>query len=65
MSGIKLSGISMIETVKASGAERGIVEKILGYQAKYDNAALKMASSLIYLETLPGLLVEKTAGEVL
>ena len=26
----------MIETVKASGAERGIVEKILGYQAKYD-----------------------------
>ena len=56
LSGIKLSGISMIETVKASGAERGIVEKILGYQAKYDNAALKMASSRIYLETLPGLL---------
>ncbi len=51
LSGIKLSGISMIETVKASGAERGIVEKILGYQAKYDNAALKMASSRIYLET--------------
>lgn len=56
LSGIKLSGISMIETIKASGAERGIIEKILGYQAKYDNAALKMTSSRIYLETLPGLL---------
>lgn len=65
LSGIKLSGISMIETVKASGAERGIVEKILGCQAKYDNAALKMTSGRIYLEILPALLAGICNGLIL
>lgn len=65
LSGIKLSGISMIETVKASGAERGIAEKILGYQAKYDNSALKLTGSRIYLGVLPRLLEGVCSGVIL
>ena len=37
LSGMMISGISMIETVKASGAEAGMLEKIMGYQTKYAN----------------------------
>lgn len=56
MSGMMLSGISMAETVKSSGAERGVVEKILGYQAKYNNAILVLTKNQLYLGMLPGLL---------
>jgi NHLM bacteriocin system ABC transporter peptidase/ATP-binding protein len=56
VSGMMLSGISMIETVKSSGAERGMVEKILGYQTKYDNLALKLRKNRIYLGSLPSFL---------
>lgn len=65
LSGMKLSGISMIETIKASGAERGIVEKILGYQAKYDNAALELTKNRLYLGILPDLLSGVSNGLIL
>lgn len=55
MSGMMLSGISMIETVKSSGAESGIVEKILGYQTKYNNSFLTLTKNKVYLGVLPGL----------
>jgi NHLM bacteriocin system ABC transporter peptidase/ATP-binding protein len=56
VSGMMLSGISMIETVKSSGAESGMVEKILGYQTKYDNLSLKLRKNRIYLGSLPSFL---------
>ncbi|MBE5870500.1 MAG: NHLP family bacteriocin export ABC transporter peptidase/permease/ATPase subunit [Lachnospiraceae bacterium] len=56
MSGMMLSGISMVETVKSSGAEGELVGKILGYQAKYDNAVLALKKNRLYLGALPLLL---------
>lgn len=55
MSGMMLSGISMVETVKASGAETGIVEKILGYQTKYNNSSLVLTKNKLRLHILPQL----------
>jgi NHLM bacteriocin system ABC transporter peptidase/ATP-binding protein len=42
LSGIMISAVSMIETIKASGSETGFFEKISGYQTKYNNAMLDL-----------------------
>ncbi len=55
LSGTLLSGISMMEAVKASGAESGMVSKLLGYQAKYDNAKQTLTKNKVYLGSLPPL----------
>lgn len=65
LSGVKLSGISMIETIKASGAEQGLLERILGYQTRYDNARLELEKSRIRLEILPGLMAGFSNGIIL
>lgn len=56
LAGMMISGISMIETVKASGAEQGMLEKIMGYQTKYNNSLLKTEKRGVILRMLPGLL---------
>ena len=65
LSGVKLSGISMIETIKASGAEQGLLERILGYQTRYDNARLELERSRIRLGILPGLMAGLSNGIIL
>lgn len=65
LSGVKLSGISMIETIKASGAEQGLLERILGYQTRYDNARLELEKSRIRLGILPGLMAGFSNGIIL
>lgn len=65
LSGVKLSGISMIETIKASGAEQGLLERILGYQTRYDNARLELEKSRIRLGILPGLMSGLSNGIIL
>ena len=65
LSGMKLSGISMIETIKASGAEQGLLERILGYQTRYDNARLELEKSRIRLGILPGLMAGLSNGIIL
>lgn len=65
LSGVKLSGISMIETIKASDAEQGLLERILGYQTRYDNARLELEKSRIRLGILPGLMAGLSNGIIL
>lgn len=65
LSGVKLSGISMIETIKANGAEQGLLERILGYQTRYDNARLELEKSRIRLGILPGLMAGLSNGIIL
>ena len=65
LSGVKLSGISMIETIKASGAEQGLLERILGYQTRYDNVRLELEKSRIRLGILPGLMAGLSNGIIL
>lgn len=65
LSGVKLSGIFMIETIKASGAEQGLLERILGYQTRYDNARLELEKSRIRLGILPGLMAGLSNGIIL
>ena len=65
LSGVKLSGISMIETIKGSGAEQGLLERILGYQTRYDNARLELEKSRIRLGILPGLMAGLSNGIIL
>lgn len=56
LSGMTSSCISMIETIKSSGAEYGFFEKIAGYQAKYNNSLLKVRSMNVYLGAIPSIL---------
>ena len=65
LSGVKLSGIFMIETIKASGAEQWLLERILGYQTRYDNARLELEKSRIRLGILPGLMAGLSNGIIL
>lgn len=55
LSGVMVSGISMIETIKASGAEFGFFEKLAGYQAKYNNSMLTISRRGLYAQVFPQL----------
>ncbi len=48
-----VSGIEMIETIKASGAEDGYFERWSGYQAAVNKAKVKFAVTNQFLGTLP------------
>lgn len=63
LSGAMLSGISMIETVKSSGAENGLVEKLLGYQTKYNNSMVELQRKRLFTDMLSGL-VQGLGGAV-
>ena len=51
-----VSGIEMIETIKASGAETGFFEKWSGYQASVNTQIVKFAKLNQYLGALPNLI---------
>ena len=54
--GVTSSGIEMIETIKASGAENGFFRKWAGYQASVNAQNVKYSKVQRYLGSVPGLL---------
>lgn len=54
LSSTTVSGIDMIETIKASGAETGFFEKWAGYQASVNSGALKVTKLNMYIGSIPG-----------
>ncbi len=63
--GSAMAGISMIETVKASGAENGYFEKITGYLTKYNNAKTQLQNSMMITKFLPELMMNLCNAAVL
>ncbi len=53
LSGMTVSGIEMIETIKASGAENGYFEKWSGYQASVNTQNIKFQKINQYLGLIP------------
>ena len=51
-----VSGIQMIETIKASGAENGYFAKWAGYQASVNTATTRFANLNMYLGMVPDFL---------
>ena len=60
LSSSTLSGIEMIETIKASGAENGYFEKWAGYQASVNSSKVKYSKIDAYLGMLPSILSQIT-----
>lgn len=65
LSGITIAAVSMIETIKASGAEFGFFEKISGYQTKYNNAMLSLKKRNTMISIFPEILSGICSGAVL
>ncbi len=65
LSGATVSGIEMIETIKANGAENGYFEKWAGYQASVNTQQVKYARLNQYLGLLPSLVSSLTGVTVL
>ena len=53
LAGTTVSGIEMIETIKACGAENGFFEKWSGYQASVNTASYNSIRTDLYLGTIP------------
>ena len=53
LSGMLVSGIEMIEAIKATGAEEGYFERWAGYQASVNSASVRYAKLNQYLGSLP------------
>ena len=51
-----VSGVDMIETIKASGAENGFFQRWSGYQASVNRQQVRFAKLNLYLGMLPSLL---------
>ena len=56
LSAATVSGIQMIETIKASGAENGYFQKWAGYQASVNTQGVRYARLNQYLGAIPSLL---------
>ncbi len=56
LASLTVSGIEMIETIKASGAEKGFYNKWSGYQANLNNQEVKMAEIDGYIGGIPALI---------
>lgn len=56
LSGTTMSGIEMIETIKASGAENGFFERWAGYYAKQHNSNAAIEKYMQYFGSIPSLL---------
>jgi NHLM bacteriocin system ABC transporter peptidase/ATP-binding protein len=65
LSGIMISIVSMIETIKASGSENGFFEKLSGYQTKYNNSMLELKRRNTMIGIAPSLLSGICTGAVL
>ncbi len=63
--GSAMAGVSMIETIKASGAEKGYFEKITGYLTKYQNSKIQLQSSMMITRFLPELMMDLCNAAVL
>jgi len=60
-----VSGIQMVETIKASGAENGFFQKWAGYQASVNAAEVRFARLDHYLGMIPALLSAFAGASVL
>ncbi len=60
-----VSGVQMVETIKASGAENGYFRKWAGYQASVNAASVRFARLNQYLGMVPGLLNSLASAAVL
>ncbi len=60
-----VSGVEMIETIKASGAENGFFEKWSGYQASVNTQSVRFARTSQYLGMIPAILSSLSATAVL
>lgn len=56
LAGTTMSGIEMIESIKASGAENGFFERWAGYHAKENNSQVALSKANQYLGVVPTLL---------
>ena len=65
LSAATVTGIEMIETIKASGAENGYFEKWSGYQASVNAQSVKFTRMNQYLGLLPSLVSTLTSTAVL
>lgn len=63
--GSTVSGIEMIETIKASGAENGYFEKWSGYQASVNTQTVRYAKLNHYLGLIPSLVSALSNAAVL
>ncbi|MGD9154892.1 MAG: NHLP family bacteriocin export ABC transporter peptidase/permease/ATPase subunit [Bacillota bacterium] len=62
---IAISGLHIIETLKATGSESGFFEKWAGYQAKLLNSEQEIGVSTQYLAAVPAFLTGLTNAAVL
>lgn len=60
-----IAGIEMIETIKASGSEKGFFEKWAGYQAAANNQKVKYSKMNTYLGLIPSIISTLTSTAVL
>lgn len=58
LSSVAMSGIEMIETIKASGAEDGFFERWSGYYSNSGNAVVEFNNKVSRIEIIPGLMAE-------
>ena len=65
LAGTTVSGIEMIETIKASGAENGFFEKWAGYQAGVNTQRVKYARLNQILGVIPTIISEVTSAIIL
>ncbi len=65
VAGITMTGIHMVETIKASGAEAGFFQKWAGYFAQQHNAQVTMARFAQYSGALPAFLQQAATIAIL
>ena len=65
LAGTTVSGIEMIETIKASGAENGFFEKWAGYQAGVNTQNVRFARLNQVLGIIPTVISELTSAVIL
>lgn len=65
LSGITMSSIEGMETIKAAGAELGFFQRWAGHFATKLNSEVEMNKNSIYLDTIPQLLQQVSANIIL
>ncbi len=60
LAAVSVSGIEMIESIKASGAENGFFERWAGYFAKQQNASTRITQFNLYAGAIPSVLQQGT-----
>jgi NHLM bacteriocin system ABC transporter peptidase/ATP-binding protein len=63
--GLAMTGLQMMETLKSTGSENGFFSRWSGHQAKVINAEQKLSTSLILYSMIPKTLVAVSAVAVL